>query len=484
MKRLRDESGQILLIAALSQIVFLVVVGFAVDYGFWLLERQKLQNAVDAASLAGARALVDGATPGVTAARATTLDYLDRHGYRTDADTTVAVTFPIGAGGMIESVAVAVERTRETYFVRLVGVEEVEVDARATAAVDRRMIDIMLSLDLTGSMELSGANHMQNLRDAVEAFADQVNPSIGDPLGPKVGIARFAGVMCQWRRTNTHLSHINLSGVPSIGSEYQAPCVDDKSIVTPLTHSKPLLLRIADNVPGVSCPAGQSPYACPLKSWRYENPTIATGSVAGSAQPAGMMLTSNAGASEICIGSDCDLRPDFTGTKLPNGVTVVANSWSTANGGRNDPAVGVARKVLVMITDGQNELWPSTGHPVGNASVWDAEAVTAANNLKRGLDGITGTADDVEIYTIGFFCEAGSLTGWCQSSLVNQYDAPRPCPGPGLPAQRSTVDNILIQMSSSAPGACDRYFPIAKGENLPLLFQTIAGAITRSRLTQ
>jgi hypothetical protein len=137
-----------------------------------------------------------------------------------------------------------------------------------------------------------------------------------------------------------------------------------------------------------------------------------------------------------------------------------------------------------MITDGQNELWPSVGHPAGNASVWDAEAVTAAHNLKLGLDGIAGTADDVEIYTIGFFCEAGSPTGWCQSGVVNEYNAPRPCPGPVLPADRTNVDNILIQMSTSAPGACDRYFPIAKGENLPQLFQSIAGAITRGRLTQ
>jgi hypothetical protein len=285
-------------------------------------------------------------------------------------------------------------------------------------------------------------------------------------------------VMCQWWRTTRNANHINLDGAG--GSEYRLPCVDDKSVLSPLTFDKATLLRIADNVPGASCPPGQNIYACPLRSWRFENPTVSPGSPLGQAQPAGSMI----GTTNICLFGDCSIRPDFTGTKLPNGVTVVANSWSTANGGRNDPLIGVARKVLVMITDGQNELWPSTGHPIGSASIWNAEAITQANNLKRGLDGVAGTADDVEIYTIGFFCESPGT--WCVSEIVNDYDSPpRPCPGPTMPAvANDSVDDILVTMSSSSPGACDRYFPIAKGEDLPEMFRTIAGAITRGRLTR
>src|SRR5256885_11766578 len=88
------ESGQILVMAALLMVVFLGVVGFAVDYGVMLLERQRLQNAVDAASLAGARALVDGAAPSVAAARAAAPQHLGLHGYQTDSTTTVTGSFP------------------------------------------------------------------------------------------------------------------------------------------------------------------------------------------------------------------------------------------------------------------------------------------------------------------------------------------------------------------------------------------------------
>jgi Flp pilus assembly protein TadG len=469
--RLRDETGQILIIAALAQVVFLVIVGFAVDYGFWLLERQRLQNAVDAASLAGARALVDGASPGIDAARATTLDYLSRHGYVTDADTSVSVTFPVGAGGAVESVAVHVDQTRDTYFVRLVGVDEVELGAQATAAVDRRMIDIMLSLDLTASMELSGATHLPALRDAVAAFVNIVNPSPSSPLGPKIGMARFAGVMCQWNRRDADLT-IDLDN-----GEYVGPCADDMSVLHNLTLDKGRLIKLATNAGGGSCPNGNAIYACPLQSWRFTQPIVVPNKY-GAASPTGM--TGYPG-----------YTPDYTGTKLPNGINVVANpttgyyAWSTANGARNNATgEGYARKVLVMFTDGQNELWPRTGNPAPIGG-WNAEVRNRANAVKLGPDGVANTQDDVEIYTIGYFCTPYSSdpNSWCKSELAAD-PAPRACPGATLPGDASSVDVLLRDVSSSAPGACDRYFPIRKGEDLPEMFRTIAGAITRGRLTQ
>src|SRR5262245_8070718 len=95
----RGESGQVLVMAALLQVVLLVVVGFAVDYGALVLERTRLQNAADAASLAGARALVDGTNPGIASARTTVTQYLDLHGYRTDPVTTIGISFPVSQNG-------------------------------------------------------------------------------------------------------------------------------------------------------------------------------------------------------------------------------------------------------------------------------------------------------------------------------------------------------------------------------------------------
>jgi Flp pilus assembly protein TadG len=473
----RGESGQILVIAALVQVVLLVFVGFAVDYGALLLERTRLQNAADAASLAGARALVDGPSPGVTPARAAVTTYLDLHGYRSDATTTIAISFPPSPGtGAIESVQIAVSRIRPTYFIRLVGIDRSTVAANATAAVDRRLIDIMLSLDVTGSMELSGPSDMNQLRRAVVDFVNKINPSTTDTTGPKIGMARFAGVKCGWMSSGAGDTFLDIGPGPS---EYRSPCTDDKTVLTNLTYDKSRLIRIADNTGAGTCPGGIGQFACPLVSWRYTAPDL---SGAGRTPSSGVRLN----GSVLLAGN----APGFTGTKLPNGISVVSDAgyyaWSTGNGGRNNASgEGTARKVLVLMTDGFNELWPSSGHPLGSGApgAWDTEVVSRANTLKLGPDGVGGTPDDVEVYTIGFFCTPFGSQNWCASRLADTA-APHPCPGGAMPGTASAIDSLLRNVSSSSPGTCDHYFPIKKSEDLPQLFRTLAGTIARGRLTQ
>lgn len=469
------ERGQVLVIFALLQVVLLAVAGFAVDYGTLLVEKTKLQNAVDAASLAGARALVDGNNPGTAAARGAVTNYLSLHGYTAGADTTVAVSFPATAGtGVVETVAVTVSRTAPTYFVRVIGIESATIDAQATAKADQRMVDIMLSLDLTGSMELSGTDDLGQLRRAVVQFVDDVKLT-NNPRGPKVGMARFAGVMCRWNRTNAPSDvYIDLGPGPS---EYQSPCEDDKSLLTNLTQDRAMLVKIANGSGGGSCPAQARDYACPLISWEFDQVRTTTGQMA---TPSGLRQNGR-----LILGRPA---PHYTGTKIPNGMTVVSgggyHAWSTANGGRNDDnGEGNARKVLVLMTDGFNELWPSAGHPQGSPSAWDGEAKALATQLKRGPDGAAGTDDDVEIYTVGFFCTPPRSQRWCDSTLA-ATPAPHPCPGGAMPGSASGTDVLLRDISSSAPGTCTHYFPIRKTEDLPQLFTKIAGAITRARLTQ
>ena len=103
-------------------------------------------------------------------------------------------------------------------------------------------------------MELSGTSDFQNLINAVVAFINQLNPSTTDTRGAQIGIARFAGQKCQWRRGYTVLhgstpvpaatsiaitggdgdTNIDLAGT----SEYVAPCTDDYDLLTNLTNNK------------------------------------------------------------------------------------------------------------------------------------------------------------------------------------------------------------------------------------------------------
>jgi Flp pilus assembly protein TadG len=482
--RLASESGQIFILTTFVMIAFIGMLGTAVDYGGVLVDRTALQNAIDAASLAAAQTLVANGTPNTTAAQTTAIQYLATNGYAQGPDTVVQVTFPPTPGsGALQSVQIVVTRTHPTMFVQILGYPTISFTVQATASAGQQMVDVMLSLDLTGSMELSGTNDLQNLRNAVVTFVNQMNLSPSAPLGAQVGMARFAGIMCGWNRSSSTERYINLGPGPS---EYVNPCTDDETVLSNLTNDPSPLLQLANASGGVSCPTGMSKYACPLISWTYAAPVV---SHEPQFTPLGMTYNG-----QVQYGN---LNPTFTGTKLPNAIEVVNNTttgyyaWATANGGRNNAnGEGYAHKVLVLITDGQDELWPTQGNPSPGVAAWDNQVVQMANQLKAGPDGVVGTADDVEIYVVGFYCTPYSTSTtqipamWCKSKLAST-PSPHPCPGPIFPtAQASSIDVLLNQISSSSPGSCDHYFPIAKTENLPQLFAELGNAIAWPRLTQ
>ncbi|HEX5396197.1 MAG TPA: pilus assembly protein TadG-related protein, partial [Candidatus Limnocylindria bacterium] len=58
----RSERGQVLVIVALGLVVLLAAAAFTIDLGRRAAEERYLQNAADAAALAGCRALIAGAT--------------------------------------------------------------------------------------------------------------------------------------------------------------------------------------------------------------------------------------------------------------------------------------------------------------------------------------------------------------------------------------------------------------------------------------
>ncbi|MBV8083524.1 MAG: pilus assembly protein [Chloroflexi bacterium] len=473
----RDEGGAIAVSTVLLLIVFIAALGSVADMGLLLIEKANLRNVADSAALAGARALVSGTNPGPTAAAAAATQYLAVHGIQQDASTTVTYSYLNSpTTGLLDRMKVDLVRQQPASFLTLVGLTGFSIAASSEAEAEPRMVDIGLSLDLTGSMELSGTNDLDQLRRAVVEFINDVDPSPSVPDGPQIAMARFAGIMCGWNRSSKTEQFINLG--PG-SSEYVAPCGDDKTVLTNLTLNQNLLLQLANNSGSGSCPFPQ--YACPLVSWTYAAQDIHGSGVAQGMSWSGQEQTS--------------LNPTYTGTKLPNAISVFSDggyyAWSSANGGRNNVnGEGTAHKVLVMITDGNDELWPDVGMPSGiSTSSWDSEFLSRANALKLGPDGQAGTDDDVEIYTIGFYCtpySSGTASSWppnwCTSRMADTA-SPHPCPSAHWdPSQASATDTLLYEASSSSPGTCDHYFPIKKTESLPPVFKQIASEIARSHL--
>ena len=131
--RLRDESGQALLIAVGFTLIAFAVAGVAVDGARMFLLRRGLQSSVDAASMVAASQLDEDALYS-TSERNSRLDPL--------AAMTEARVF-VAQRGVADRLEVRVERDvvvlratarLRTSFLGLVGVEELTVAADASAA--------------------------------------------------------------------------------------------------------------------------------------------------------------------------------------------------------------------------------------------------------------------------------------------------------------------------------------------------------------
>jgi len=312
-----------------------------------------------------------------------------------------------------ETVRIDAVRRHATFFLRYFGMPETSFGFTTRAGIGGTPLDVVLSVDTTNSM----VDVQNELPIAVKAFVDQLNPSTATPNGPKVALIAYAGIIGGTQR--------------------------DGQVATFLTQDKALLDRLADNTGSGTCPS----------AWPSPQPSFATTS--GAPVPSARL---------------CPVHPNGgSGTYIGNGFELAnrpAQSWSVfsaANGGR--PGV---KKALVNITDGKNN--------VPTEAAGDTLTGVAAADVKRGADDVSGTSDDVEIYTIGLF-------GGSESNFDTN---PPLCPAVTVPAGPTTVDTTLIDSSSSTPGSCDHYFPLAKAQvsQLPQIFRTIANQVLRSRLSQ
>jgi Flp pilus assembly protein TadG len=466
--RTRD-TGQIVVLFAVFLIVLLVLAGSAFDYASIVVDDSRLQNAVDAAALAGADSLssnaaLPGQTP-VRIAQTVTTQYLNaNHVDSSNANIGITVLPYVPPAGtptpiipIYDSIGVDVSRNHPTSFWPLVGVPQVTLKSSGQAHAGRGMVDVMLSLDLTGSENTSGSipsspttNGTYPIQDAVAGFVRQMRLQASDPRGARVGLARFAGLdQC------THDSYHD--------PDYYN-CSNDADVLMPLSTNAASMIRIADRFnPDAAqmCPPGAATtYACGLY-WHSATPG---------------------------------------GTRLPNAISVLGidettlaptsnYAWSTANGGRNDypSGTGWAHKVLILMTDGKNE--DKTGASNSQEAKWDKNFKDLAARLKNGeKPDLANPQDDVEIYVVNYACTPYDDNG-CYSKLADTNVGNPPnhlCPSATLPstASMSDTDQLLITVSSSSANSCDHYFPLRKTESLPQLFSQLAGTISRGQLTQ
>ncbi len=147
-KFLRTERGQALFIMVFVLVGLLAMLGLAIDGGTVFLERRRMQNAADAAALAGARllaaAICDEETPDVADAAilAEVIRYAEINGVPSGnvvadyVDFDEAVLGHVGDGAIPDGstgISATVEISRSTHFVTLVGIDTAGASADALA---------------------------------------------------------------------------------------------------------------------------------------------------------------------------------------------------------------------------------------------------------------------------------------------------------------------------------------------------------------
>ncbi len=193
---LRNERGNALMVMAFAMFPLLAAIGSGLDIARAQMARAKLQQAVDAAALAGRRVMtgddIETARPEI----ATYMAFNFPGGLYGTAPVTITTSKPdVGAVKVVATTSIP------TSVMGMFGYRRIELAATGTAVQTFKNVDIMLVLDTTGSMidPINGTRKIDALKTAVKALYDQLAPAQSmlkaKGLRMRFGILPYAGTV-------------------------------------------------------------------------------------------------------------------------------------------------------------------------------------------------------------------------------------------------------------------------------------------------
>ena len=203
-----DIAGNTLAIMAASLVPLLAMIGSGVDMSRAYLAQNRLQQACDAAALAGRRVMTSGTADATVTAEATKFFNFN---YQQGKYQTAAFTPAISATGG-NTVIVTASTTMPTTIMKIFGYRTLPVAATCNARQDYVNTDVVLVLDNTGSMrclpsdsascsvsyEKTGSK-MAGMRSAVMALYDALTPAqtqlTAAGLRLRYGVVPFSGTV-------------------------------------------------------------------------------------------------------------------------------------------------------------------------------------------------------------------------------------------------------------------------------------------------
>lgn len=183
----RDERGSIAIIFGLSLLLIILAIGFSLDTAQAVRTSSKISNALDAASLAAARAMSENnLTP--AEAQALALNYFKAQVSGLDAGTFSWTNFTADIDQAAGSVTVKADISVPTSFARIIDVNKVNFTKASTSMFKMRNVELSIVLDVTGSM---GGQKIEDLKLAAKEIVDIMIPA-GKPSQNKIALAPYS----------------------------------------------------------------------------------------------------------------------------------------------------------------------------------------------------------------------------------------------------------------------------------------------------
>jgi Flp pilus assembly protein TadG len=160
---LKDQSGNMAVVVALSALPLMMAGGAAVDYGNWISVQARLQAATDAAALAAGRE----ANLGEEELRRVATDYfMSNFGTPRNSGTPNMTMTLDGAG----KVRIDANVTVDNYLLKTIGKQSQYITASAEVSKEATGLEVALVFDNTGSM--GSQSRLSTLKVAANDFVE------------------------------------------------------------------------------------------------------------------------------------------------------------------------------------------------------------------------------------------------------------------------------------------------------------------------
>jgi len=248
----REERGAVAILFGLMSVTLLLAGGVAIDFARIVDMRERVMGAVDSASLAAGRAMLESKLSDAEVKRLATA-YFNENVAKVRSMGTVA-TPVISLDRATGTVTINVQANVSMTFSRVGGFTEMAVPVASTAVYRQSDVEIGMALDITGSMNdrVNGTRKIDALKSAFAIFADRVFHERPDAVHKvRIGLAPYS-------------AGINLGDIAGAASAYRSKdgCVTERKSGAFSDRADPFFV-MADGTKNMDPTGGGAGYLCP-----------------------------------------------------------------------------------------------------------------------------------------------------------------------------------------------------------------------------